>query len=77
MEKPKNKQRLELYWTAAMLWDSKLSNGFDIIAFVERDDDRGALIKNSAGAYYLMTPIGTSQSLPQHKVIAALAAANT
>jgi hypothetical protein len=48
--------------------------GWDVIGTVELADDIGALIRNQRTGIYCCAIGGLLRSLPQHKVIAALAA---
>lgn len=42
---------------------------------IERGTDRGWLIRTHSGAWAMLTPVGSIQTLPQHKIGPALATA--
>lgn len=59
----------ELYWTHPRAWERYKDR--EIVAFVERGTDYGALV-SANGGHYLLTPYGTSLALAPAKVRAAL-----
>ncbi len=75
--KPAAERNTDLYWTMPILWSDtlRIHKQRKIVAYAERGGDRGALVDNERGGYYLLTSYGTSISLPSHKVPAAAIAA--